>query len=275
VAGLMTGEMDRYRIEPGQSVQLDRWDPRDLSAFPAGKPQGRAAAKKRTKALARLQQLLYADGRHSLLVVLQALDTGGKDSTIRRVFRGVNPAGLRVTPFKEPTQVELNHDFLWRVHPHAPGRGEIAVFNRSHYEDVLAVRVRELAPEERWRRRYDHITAFERMLTDEGSTVVKFYLHISREEQRSRLQARIDDPTKRWKFAAGDLEERRRWDRYLEAYEEAISRTSTEFAPWYVVPADRKWYRDLVVATVLVEILEGLGLQHPQPPEDIAGLEVE
>jgi PPK2 family polyphosphate:nucleotide phosphotransferase len=187
----------------------------------------------------------------------------------------MNPQGVTVASFKRPAPVELAHDYLWRVHARTPGNGEITIFNRSHYEDVLVVRVHGLVPEETWSRRYDHINSFERMLADEGTTILKFFLHISFEEQRERLQARLDDPAKHWKFSLGDLEERKRWDDYTAAYEEAITRTSTSWAPWYVVPANRKWYRNLVVATALVDTLEGLGMDYPPAADDLTGVVVE
>ena len=208
-------------------------------------------------------------------MVLQAIDTGGKDGTIRHVFDGTNPQGVKVASFKRPTPVELAHDFLWRVERQTPGNGEIAIFNRSHYEDVLVVRVHGLVPEERWRRRYDHINDFERRLADEGTTILKFFLHISKEEQRERLQARLDEPHKRWKFSRGDLKERALWDDYQAAYEAVLSRTSTEWAPWYVVPADRKWYRNLVISSALVDTLDTLDPQYPEPEEDLDGVVVE
>lgn len=253
-------------------IRLSEWETR--GEVPGGKAAGKKAVKALNTRLERLQELLYADGRHKLLVVLQATDTGGKDGTIRRVFDGVNPAGVRVAAFKRPTPRELSHDYLWRVHRHTPGNGEMVIFNRSHYEDVLVVRVHGLVPEERWRRRYDHINAFERLLADEGTTIVKFFLHVSKEEQRERLQARLDDPTKHWKFSKGDLDERRRWDDYQSAFEEMLERTSTPHAPWYVVPADRKWFRDLVVSTVLVQALETLDLRYPPAAEDLDGIVV-
>jgi PPK2 family polyphosphate:nucleotide phosphotransferase len=267
--------LDRYRVEEGSRVELADWDPADQSEFAGGKQDGEKATARLNKRLEELQETLWADRRHRLLVVLQAMDTGGKDGTIRKVFEGVNPAGVRVATFKAPTASELAHDYLWRVHPHVPGDGEITIFNRSHYEDVLVVRVHDLVPRERWEKRYGHLADFERMLSDEGTTIVKFFLHISKDEQRRRLQARIDDPTKHWKFSLGDLEERRLWDDYQRAYEDAISNTSTRFAPWYVVPANRKWYRDLVVASVLVKALEAMELRPPEPEQDLAGLVVE
>ena len=212
---------------------------------------------------------MWAGDRHKLLVVLQAMDTGGKDGTIRRVFEGVNPQGVRVANFKAPTAIELAHDYLWRVHRQTPASGEIAVFNRSHYEDVLIVRVLDLVPPDRWQRRYEHIRNFEQLLVDEGTTILKFYLHISKDEQAERLQARLDDPTKGWKFNAGDLDHRELWDAYMEAFGVALGETSTPDAPWYVVPANRKWYRDLAVAQTIVTALEGLDMSYPDPEEGL------
>jgi len=265
--------MDRYRVEPGTTVNLDDWDPRDTGS--ADKEPGKDRLKELNARLEELQELLYAEGKHKVLVVLQATDTGGKDGTIRHVFDGTNPQGVKVTSFKKPTTEEIAHDYLWRIHAHTPGNGEIAIFNRSHYEDVLVVRVHGLVPEERWSRRYDHINAFEKALANEGTTIVKFFLNISKEEQAERLQARLDDPTKHWKFSLGDLEERKKWADYRAAFEAMLSRTSTGYAPWYVVPADRKWYRNLVVATVLVETLEGLAMSYPEPEDDLSGVVIE
>ncbi len=261
--------MEHLRIRPGTDVDLASFDPNDTSGFDGGKSEAVAELKRLRKRLADLQYRFWADGGEKLLVVLQALDSGGKDGTVRRVFAGVNPQGVRVHGFKKPTEIELAHDYLWRVHRHTPASGMIAVFNRSHYEDVLVVRVLGLVPEERWRKRYGHINAFERLLTDEGTTIVKFYLHISEDEQAERFQARLDDPTKRWKFSKGDLATRSQWDAYMAAYNEALSKTSTEHAPWYVVPANKKWYRNLVVARTLIGILESMDLQFPEPEEDL------
>lgn len=266
--------MERYRVQPGSAVELASIDPRDTSAFSGGKEEARTELKRLRKRLTELQHVLWADGRHGVLIVLQAMDCGGKDGTIRRVLRGVNPQGVRVMGFGVPSEEELAHDYLWRVHPHAPKAGEVAVFNRSHYEDVLVVRVMDLAPSDIWARRYDHIVGFEQLLTDEGTTIVKLMLHISREEQAERLRARLEDPQKRWKYNASDLEHRARWDDYMAAYEEALRRTSTADAPWYVVPADRKWYRDLVVARILVAALERLELRYPQPVEALEAVAV-
>ena len=265
----------RYRIRASEPAGLADRDPSDQGLFTGDKKAGRAALVKLNKRLENLQELFYADNRHRLLVVLQATDTGGKDGTISSVFDGVNPLGVKVASFKKPTEAELAHDYLWRVHPHVPANGEIVIFNRSHYEDVLVVRVHNLVPEAQWRRRYQQVVDFERLLVEEGTTIVKFFLHISKEEQRERLQARLDDPQKQWKFSLGDLDERKRWDQYQAAFEEAISRTSTDSAPWYVIPANRKWYRNIVVATILIETLEGLNPRFPAPEEDLTGVVVE
>jgi PPK2 family polyphosphate:nucleotide phosphotransferase len=267
--------MDRYRVAPGTTVRLADHDPRDTAAFDLGKGAGKQRLREVNGRLEALQELMYAEGKRRVLVVLQATDTGGKDGVIRHVFDGVNPQGVKVASFKVPTPRELAHDYLWRVHPHVPGDGEITIFNRSHYEDVLVVRVHSLVPEERWRRRYDHINAFERMLAEEGTTILKFFLHISKEEQAERLRERLEDPAKHWKFSLGDLDERERWSDYAAAFEEMLSRTSTEWAPWYVVPADRKWYRNLVVGSVITETLAGLGMEYPESGDDLTGVVVE
>lgn len=268
-------DTERFRIRPGTKVDLSDHDPDDISIFDGNKHDGHEESARLNERLERLQEILYAEGRHRVLVVLQAMDTGGKDGVIRRVFEGVNPQGVKVKSFKRPTPAELAHDYLWRVHPHVPGDGEIAIFNRSHYEDVLVVRVHGLVPRERWSRRYAQINAFERLLADEGTTIVKFFLNISKDEQRERLQARLDDPDKHWKFSLGDLEERKLWDKYQRAYRDVLTKTSTDWAPWYVVPSDRKWFRDLVISTVLVKTLEGLDLDFPPAADDLTGVVVE
>jgi PPK2 family polyphosphate:nucleotide phosphotransferase len=264
----------RFRVEPGRKLDLAAIDPARTKGFDGDKEAGRARLQKLNERLEQLQEMLYAQGKHRLLIVLQAMDAGGKDGTIRSVFDGVNPQGVKVACFKAPTPKELSHDFLWRIHPHAPAAGEIAIWNRSHYEDVLVARVHDLCNETCWRARYEHITAFEKMLACEGTTIRKFFLHISKDEQRKRLQERIDDPRKRWKWSSRDLDERARWDDYQRAYEDALAATSTELAPWYVVPADRNWFRDLVVSEVLVETLEGLDLRLPAGDPGIEGLQV-
>jgi PPK2 family polyphosphate:nucleotide phosphotransferase len=221
-----------------------------------------------------LQERLWAEASRAVLLVLQAMDAGGKDGTIRSVFTGVNPQGVRVSSFKVPSGRELMQDYLWRVHAECPERGEIGIFNRSHYEDVVVVRVHGTVPESVWRRRYRHIREFERILTDEGTTVVKIFLLVSRDEQRQRLQARLDTPRKNWKFRTGDLDDRARWDDFVAAYDEAITETSSDWAPWYVVPADRKWVRNVAVSTLLVQTLEALDPHYPPPAPGIESLTV-
>jgi PPK2 family polyphosphate:nucleotide phosphotransferase len=261
--------MEQYRIKPGSQVDLSQWDPSDKGAFPGPKDEARPVLRLLNERLETLQELLYAEHKHKVLIVLQAMDTGGKDSTIRHVFEGVNPQGVKVASFKAPTPEELDHDYLWRIHQHVPGKGEMVIFNRSHYEDVLVVRVHDLVPPQVWRKRYAHINDFERMLAEEGTTILKFYLHIDLDEQKQRLQARLDEPHKRWKFNLRDLDERKLWPAYIQAYEGALSQTSTAWAPWYIVPANRKWYRNLVVATTIVETLEGLQMRYPEPEDDL------
>ncbi len=267
--------MKRYLVEPGKTVKLSEWDPQDTGDFKGGKVEGLKEVAKLNQNLQELQELLYAEGKHKVLVVLQAMDTGGKDGAIRRVFDGVNPQGVKVASFKAPTPEELAHDFLWRVHKVVPARGEMVIFNRSHYEDVLVVRVHNYVPKEVWSKRYEQINDFEKMLADNGTTIVKFFLHISKDEQKARLQARLDDPTKHWKFSLGDLDERKLWDDYQAAYEDALNKTSTEYAPWYIVPANRKWYRDLVISTILVDTLKGLKMKFPKPKDDLSGVVIE
>ena len=265
---------DRLRVRPGSRVDLAAIDTREDFGLDKDAGQERLAAT--SERLKDLQDRLWADGSHRVLVVLQGMDTSGKGGTIEHVMGAFAPQGVTVTSFKVPTPTELAHDYLWRVHQRVPGNGEIGIFDRSHYEDVLVVRVREFVPKERWSKRYDHINAFERLLADEGTTILKFFLHISKDEQRERLQARLDDPTKRWKFRLGDLDERKRWDRYQEAYTDALEKCSTDAAPWYVVPADRKWVRNLVVSEILAATLEDLDPQYPPvDPEVPADLVVE
>ena len=261
---------DHYRIKSGAKANLSKRNPADTGDYDGRKDEAKAELDELTDRLEELQELLYAEGKHKLLIVLQGMDTSGKDGAIRHVFEGVNPQGVRVANFKAPTPLELSHDYLWRVHPQAPGKGEIVIFNRSHYEDVLVVRVHGLVPDKVWRRRYDQINAFERLLAEEGTTILKFFLHISKDEQKERLQARLDDPTKHWKFNVGDLKERERWDEYTRAYEDALSKTSTAWAPWYVVPSNAKWYRNLVIAHALVDTLEGLKMRYPESNEDLS-----
>jgi PPK2 family polyphosphate:nucleotide phosphotransferase len=262
--------MDRYRIKPGSKVILKDFDPNDKGDWQDRKEEGKAELLKLNQELSNLQELLYAGQKHHLLVVIQAMDTGGKDGTIRAVFEGVNPQGVRVANFKAPSAAELAHDYLWRVHAQVPARGELVVFNRSHYEDVLVVRVHNLVPPAVWKKRYDQINEFERLLIEEGTTILKFYLHIDLDEQKARLIERIEDPRKQWKFNPGDLEERKLWNQYMAAFEEMLEKTSTTDAPWYAIPANANWYRNLVVASIIVKTLEGLKMEYPKPAEAIA-----
>ena len=267
--------MKKYLVIPGDKVDLKRIKPDDKSYFKGGKEESKEELQKINARLEELQELLYAENKHKILIVLQAMDSGGKDGTIRHVFDGVNPQGVKVASFKVPTKEELAHDYLWRVHKYTPGKGEIVIFNRSHYEDVLVVRVHELVPKTVWRRRFKHIRDFERLLADEGTTILKFFLHIDLDEQKERFQARLDTPHKRWKFRLGDLEKRKLWDSYMAAYEEAISQTSTDCAPWYIIPANRKWYRNLVISRIIVDTLESLKMSYPEPEEDLDGVIIE
>jgi PPK2 family polyphosphate:nucleotide phosphotransferase len=264
----LTGKalIDKLVVKPGKKIKLrdeqaredHGWEKEDaIDAFQANR-----------KRLGELQYKLYADGRFGLLVVLQATDGGGKDSTVRDVFTSMNPQGCTVTSFKAPTAQELKHDYLWRVHQNVPERGVVGVFNRSHYEDVLVVRVENLVPEETWQRRYDHINDFERMLTDGDIRVVKFFLQISKDEQKQRMEERLTDPSKQWKFNSDDLEKRKRWDEYQEAFEAMLARCSTSHAPWYVIPSDRKWFRNLAVSEILLKELDALPLRFPSPTYD-------
>jgi PPK2 family polyphosphate:nucleotide phosphotransferase len=264
----------RYMVRPGAPARLDRADPGDISGFNGDKEEAEKELEKLTVHLEKLQELLYAEHKHSMLIVLQGMDSAGKDGTIRHVFRGVNPSGVRVASFKNPSVQELDHDFLWRVHEQVPARGEMVLFNRSHYEDVLITRVHGLTSKAVWERRYREINEFERSLTEEGTTVLKFFLHISRAEQGRRLKARLDDPTKHWKFREGDLSERRRWRAYMHAYEEALTRTSTAWAPWYVVPSNHKWFRDLFISERIVSALKGFRMRYPPLPAEFRTLRV-
>lgn len=251
---------------------------KDLDADYTGKYDDNDDAKKDTKAnlerLSELQEMMYAQGKKALLIILQGMDTAGKDGTITHVVGAFNPQGVQVHPFKVPTAEELAHDYLWRVHKVTPARGMIGIFNRSHYEDVLVVRVAKLAPEEVWRKRYDHINAFERLLSDSGVTIVKFFLHITADEQAERLRERQETPSKQWKFSPGDLEVRKQWDDYQRAYEDALTLCNTEYAPWYVIPANHKWYRNLAVSTILVSTMEKMDLRYPDPVPNIKSFKI-
>ena len=262
----MSDARQRWRVRPGKDPDLSKIDTGSHAGAPGDKVATREVTGTMVDELAELQNRLWAEHERSLLLVLQAMDAGGKDGTIRKVFTGVNPQGVRVASFKAPTTEELEHDFLWRIHRRVPGAGEIGVFNRSHYEDVLVVRVEQLVDEAVWRARYGAIRDFEQQLTRSGTTVVKVFLHISADEQAERFQARLDEPEKRWKFSEGDLAVRKRWDDYQQAFAEALEETSTDECPWYVVPADRKWYRDWAVLSILLETLRDMDPQYP--PEE-------
>jgi PPK2 family polyphosphate:nucleotide phosphotransferase len=253
-------------VPPGGKLRLKRRDPDDTF----GRKRDDKAHQKTLDRLRELQHLLYADKRYSLLIVLQGLDAAGKDGTIRHVMSGVNPQGCDVTSFKAPSTEELARDFLWRVHKAVPPRGNIGIFNRSHYEDVLIVRVHELVAKSVWRSRYRQINDLERMLTENGVTILKFFLHISREEQKKRFEARIHDSSRNWKLSLPDFEERQHWDNYTEAYEEALHNCSTKEAPWYVIPANRKWFRNYLVAELVVRALDNMRLKYPAPSVDIS-----
>ena len=260
-----------FRVKPGHKLRLNKIDP----AY-TGKHESEAAANEETehylKKLTRQQALLYAEHKHSVLVVLQALDAGGKDGTIKHVFSFVNPQGVRVARYNQPTPIELARDFLWRVHPHAPGRGEIAIFNRSHYEDVLVTRVHKLIDKPTWTERYRNIRDFEALLAASGTTVLKFFLHISKEEQLVRFAQRLDDPARNWKISEADYSERNLWDDYSEAYEDAMRATSTTEAPWYVIPSNHKWFRNLAVSQIIADAMADLDLAFPAPSVNLADI---
>lgn len=263
-----TADLPSYRVTPGDTVDLTDWSTSEMGPYKDKESSFADLGHHRSRIIA-LQERLWAEHKQSLLVILQATDTGGKDGTIRHVFAGVNPQGCVVAGFKQPSLEELEHDFLWRIHAEAPARGTIAIFNRSQYEDVLVARVHDIVPEEVWRARFEQINAFEALLTSSNTRILKFFLHISKAEQKERLQARLDDPEKRWKFNPGDLEDRTRWDEFQVAYADAIEKCSTKDAPWHIIPADRKWYRNVVIARTIADTLEAMD---PQFPEPVAGL---
>lgn len=255
--------MRTHQVEPGKHVHLKDHDANESGGFPNGREAAHQKTLELTARIDALQERMYAEGKHRLLIILQGMDTSGKDGTVRSIFDGTNPQGVHVVSFKVPTAEELEHDYLWRIHKETPSKGKIVVFNRSHYEDVLVVRVHKIVPEASWKRRYDQINAFEHLLAEEGTTILKFFLHIDLDEQKQRLIERLDDPSKHWKFNPGDLKERLLWDQYQEAYEDVLNKTSTDWAPWYIVPANKKWYRNLVIASALVDALEDMKIQNP------------
>ena len=259
---------EEFRVEPGRKIDLEKidadWKPDGLS-----RDEAEEEFKRLTEKLRGLQHLMYAENKSSLLVVLQGRDAAGKDGTIRHVFGPMNPQGCKVTSFKVPSKIELAHDFLWRCHIAAPQRGQVGIFNRSHYEDVLVVRVHDLVPKSEWSRRFDLINAFERMLIHNRTKILKFYLHIDRDEQLERFKKRIDNPKKNWKISDADYSERPFWDEYTKAFEEALSKCSTNDAPWFAIPANRKWARNLAVARIVVEAMESLDMRFPEPEVDM------
>jgi PPK2 family polyphosphate:nucleotide phosphotransferase len=257
-----------YLAEEGKKHNLRKISTTDTGQFKTREEASEETAKN-LKRLAKLQDLLYAEQKHAVLIVLQAMDTGGKDGAIAHVFSGVNPQGCNVTSFKQPTPLELRHDFLWRIHDAVPPKGMIGIFNRSHYESVLVERVHSLVPRKVWSKRYDRINEFEKMLADEGTTIIKFFLHISKTEQKERLQARLDDKKRHWKFSKADLAERELWGEYQDAYEDLLRKCSTDDAPWYIVPADHKWFRNWVLSDTIVRTLEKLRMDFPQSPEGL------
>ena len=265
----MTGSrfLQQFRIAPGQHIRLNGFDPADTGKY--HKRDARDRLEDLSDKLNDLQQRLFAERKRSLLICLQALDAGGKDGVIKHVIGSLNPDGCRVANFKEPTPQELAHDFIWRVEAQTPARGEIAIFNRSHYEDVLIVRVHNLVPKSVWSRRYDQINDFERRLVANGMHIVKFFLHISEAEQLKRFEQRLNDPTKRWKISEADYTEREYWDDYLRAYEDALARCNTDDAPWFVIPADHKWFRDLAISEIIVSTMESMNIQLPPPTVNI------
>ena len=264
---------DKLLVKPSSKVRLSGRDPSATHGY--DKAKATQELQKHKARMDELQEVLFAEKKHALLIVLQAMDAGGKDGTIRNVMTGMNPQGCTVTSFKAPSAEELSHDFLWRVHKAVPGKGHVGVFNRSHYEDVLIVRVHKLVPKSVWSERYSQIATFERLVDENACKVIKFFLHISKDEQKRRLEERIGDPTKWWKVNPADLEEHKRWDDYMAAYEDALSKCSTEQAPWYIIPANRKWFRNVAIAQIVVETLEAMKMHYPKPEFDPAKTAIE
>jgi PPK2 family polyphosphate:nucleotide phosphotransferase len=262
------------RVKPGSKVSLDDYDPADTGPYQSAEDAA-DTLRKHIEELDRLQHILYAEGRRAILIVLQGMDASGKDGTIRHVMSGLDPQGVSVVSFKVPNDEERAHDYLWRIHKVAPRYGHVAIFNRSHYEDVLAVRVHDLTPKKVWKKRFKQINLFEDILTENNIVILKFFLHVSKDEQKRRLEERLRDPKRHWKFSIKDVEERHHWAAYRKAYEDVLERCSTKRAPWYVVPADHKWYRNLVVAQIIVEALRGMDLKYPEPTEDLSRIVID
>jgi PPK2 family polyphosphate:nucleotide phosphotransferase len=260
-------------VSPGSKIDLTEYDPAYVGQYHS-KQDANAELTQHLARMAELQEVLYAEGKHALLIVLQGMDAAGKDGTVRHVMNAFNPQGVQVFSFKVPTPEELAHDFLWRIHKCTPRLGETVIFNRSHYEDVLVVRVDGLIPKPVWKARYEHINRFEKLLSDSGVVILKFFLHVSKDEQKKRFEERYSDPTKQWKFSIDDLNKRQKWDEYQRAYADALSQCSTDWAPWYIVPADRNWYRNLVVSQVIVDALTKLDMHYPPLPDEARGIQI-
>lgn len=274
-ASLQNMDMNRYLVKPGSKVKLSDFDPCDKSQFEGTKEESFIEFNQLREEMQFLQKLLFAENRRKILVIIQAMDTGGKDGCIRHVFGWIDPQGINVVAFKKPGEEELGHDFLWRVHKAAPGAGQITIFNRSHYEDIIAVRARNLFPEERWKKRYRHILEFERLLAEEGTVIVKLFLNISKAEQKRRIEDRLKNPDKYWKFQPDDLIDRSMWDTYQNIYADVIEKTATDYAPWYIIPADRKWYRNLIVARLFVDLMHKMDISYPTVNFDPSKIVVE
>ncbi len=255
-----------WQVDPGSTVSLAKHDPRDTSHAPGDRAETEEKTAPLHSRLLELQERLYAEHEHSLLVILQGTDASGKDGTVSHVFQGVNPLGTQASAFKVPTEIERDHDFLWRIHPHVPAKGQMSIFNRSHYEDVLSPTVHKLIDHDERDRRLDRINDFELLLTQSGTRVVKLFLHVSKDEQRKRLQERLDTPSKQWKMNLSDLKERAFWSEYQQAYEHLLEKSSTQYAPWHIVPSDRKWLRNYVVSTIIIEVLEKINPKNPEVP---------
>ena len=272
----VSGALERYWVRPGTKVDFGKVESDEKTLFQgAGKEEFDPQFDALQLQLQILQKKLYAQNKHRVLVVMQAMDTGGKDGCIKHVFSRIDPQGIHVRSFKKPSEEEMSYDFLWRVHSKVPHRGQLVIFNRSHYEDIIAVRVKNIFPDDVWKRRQRHVIEFERMLAEEGTTIVKIFLHISKEEQKRRLEARLENPAKQWKMNPDDLVDRARWDDFMTAYEDVITKTSTEFAPWYVVPSDRKWYRNLCVARIMLDTLKKLNMEFPPIDWDPKSIKIE
>jgi len=266
----MSNYLKKFIVTPGSKVRLKHFDP-GYHGKQGSHKKALPEIQEYVERMEQLQYLMYAERKHSLLVVLQGLDAAGKDGVVRHILTGMNPAGCTAVGFKQPTPEELAHDFLWRVHPHVPAKGSVAIFNRSHYEDVLVVRVHQLVPEKVWSKRYDEINEFEKLIvTQNATTILKFFLHISKKEQLARFAKRLDDPARQWKISESDYKERDFWDDYTEAFEDVLNRTTTERAPWFVIPSNHKWFRDLAVSQIISRTMEETGMQMPNPTVDLA-----